>query len=190
MADLTITEPPARSQLIEQLRPRLGEVVPTFHLVAEGLLAANTRIDFVGVEPSGRVVLILVGNQGEDLELVGRALAQRVWVESRIRDWIQLAPDLGIRPGAGVRVLLLCPSFCSDTEAAVATLGAAAVDLARFRCLRNGTGLEILLEPPRPVAPPAHSPTPAPQTSVRPAFRTGLSDEDLGLTPEEQREFE
>ena len=95
LADLTITEPPARSRLIEQLRPRLSELVPALQLVAEGLLAADTRIDFVGVEPSGRVVLILVGNPGEDLELVGRALAQRAWVESRVRDWVQLAPDLG-----------------------------------------------------------------------------------------------
>jgi hypothetical protein len=189
LADLTLTGPPRRPQLIEGLRTRLGDVVPAFRLIAEGVLGADANIDFVGVEPTGRVVLILVGAEGGDLELVGRAVAQRAWVEPRIRDWIQLAPNLGLRPGAGVRAVLLCPSFGHETEAAAAALGDQAVSLVRYRCVLNGGNLEILIEPVTRGA--AHATTPArPDRSGLPAFRTGLSHEDLGLTAEEYVEFE
>jgi hypothetical protein len=189
LADLTLAEPPRRPQLVEGLRTRLSEVVPAFRLIAEGVLGANSNIDFVGVEPTGRVVLILVGEENEDLELVARAVAQRAWVEPRIRDWIQLAPNLGVRPGAGVRVVVLCPSFRHETEAAAAALGDQAVSLVRYRCLLNGGNLQILLEPiAREVA--LGSTPPRPNQSSLPAFRTGLDHEDLGLTAEEYGEFE
>jgi len=188
LADLTLAEPPRRPQLVEGLRTRLCEVVPGLRLIAEGVLGADSSIDFVGVEPTGRVVLILVGEEGNDLELIARAVAQRAWVEPRIRDWIQLAPTLGVRPGAGVRTVLLCPSFRHETEVAAAALGDQSVSLARYRCLSNGGNLEILIEPiTRAVA--AATP-PRPDRSGRPAFRTGLNHEDLGLTAEEYVEFE
>jgi hypothetical protein len=135
------------------------------------------------------VVLILVGEEGDDLELIGRAVAQRAWVEPRIRDWIQLAPNLGVRPGAGTRAVLLCPSFRHETETAAAALGDQAVSLLRYRCLQNGGNLEILIEPiARAVA--RDSTPPKPDRSALPAFRTGLSHEDLGLTAEEHVEFD
>jgi hypothetical protein len=189
LADLTLAEPPRRPQLVEGLRTRLCEVVPALQLIAEGVLGANSRIDFVGVEPTGRVVLILVGEKDDDLELIARAIAQRAWVEPRIRDWIQLAPNLGVRPGAGVRVVLLCPSFRHETEAAAAALGDQTVSLVRYRCLLNGGNLEIFIEPiDRMVA--LESTPPKPDRSGLPAFRTGLNHEDLGLTAEEYVEFE
>jgi hypothetical protein len=122
-------------------------------------LGANARIDFVAVEPPGRVVLILVGEDGEDLELIGRALAQRAWVEPRLRDWIQLGPNLGLMPNAGVRAILLCPAFRAETLAAIAS---------------------------------AHSPQtlparPGPQ--ALPAFRTGLTGDDLDLSDEERSDL-
>ncbi len=189
MADLTLTEPPRRPQLVEGLRTRLCEVIPALRLIAEGVLGADSSIDFVGVEPTGRVVLILVGEEDDDLELIARAVAQRAWVEPRIRDWIQLAPDLGVRPGAGVRAVLLCPSFRHETEAAAAALGDQAVSLVRYRPLLNGGTLQILIEPiARELA--GGSSLPRPDRSGLPAFRTGLSHEDLGLTEEEYVEFE
>ncbi len=189
MADWTLAEPPRRSQLVEGLRAQLGEVVPALRLIAEGLLGADSSIDFVGVEPTGRVVLILVGEEGDDLELIGRAVAQRAWVEPRIRDWIQLAPNLGVRPGAGARAVLLCPSFRHETEVAAAALGDRAISLVRYRCLLNGGNLEILLEPvAREVA--RGSTPPKLDRSGLPPFRTGLSHEDLGLTAEEHVEFD
>jgi hypothetical protein len=186
---LALAEPPRRPQLNEALRARLSEVVPGLRLIVEGALGADSRIDFVGVEPTGRVVLIFVGEEGDDLELIGRAVAQRAWVEPRIRDWIQLAPNLGVRPGAGTRAVLLCPSFRHETETAAAALGDQAVSLVRYRCLRNGGNLEILIEPiAREVA--RGTTPPRPDRSGLPAFRTGLSHEDLELTAEESVEFE
>ena len=187
LAELELTAAPPRAHLIERLRPRLGELVHGFHLIAEGLLGADSKIDFVGIEPSGRVVLILLGETGEDLQLVGRALAQRAWVEPRVRDWIQLAPSIAARPAAGVRVLLLCPDFCPQTEAAAASLGNDVVSLARYRCLRNGADLQLLLEGTPTHPQPASDP---PEMSALPPFRTGLTDEDLGLTDEERGAFE
>ena len=189
MADLTLAEPPRRSQLLEGLRARLSEAVPALRLIAEGVLGADSSIDFVGVEPTGRVVLIFVGEEGDDLELIGRAVAQRAWVEPRIRDWIQLAPNLGLRPGAGARAVLLCPFFRHETETAATALGDQAVSLVRYRCLLNGGNLEILIEPIAREAARGSTP-PRPDRSNLPSFRTGLSHEDLGLTAEEYVEFE
>ncbi len=183
MSEVELRVAPARAHLIEQLRPRLGELVHGLHVIAEGLLGADSKIDFVGVEPTGRVVLILLGEPGEDLQLVGQALAQRAWVEPRVRDWIQMAPSIAARPGAGVRVLLLCPSFCTQTEAAVASLGDGVISLARYRCLRDGTDMHLLLEGEARTRPLQPSP---PEMSALPPFRTGLTDEDLGLTDEER----
>jgi hypothetical protein len=155
--------------------------------LAEDVLGAEAPIDFVAIDPSGRVVLLLVGDEGDDLELVARGLAQRAWVEPRLRDWLQLAPSLGIRPEAGVRVVLLSPSFRAETLAAARALGPEAPVLAHYRCVRNSAGVEALVEllTPHPDAPAAGSTPPQPS-----GFRTGLTDRDLGLTPEEQREFE
>jgi hypothetical protein len=94
-----------------------------------------------------------------------------------------------MRPGAGVRAVLLCPSFCHETEAAAAALGDQAVSLVRYRCVLNGGNLEILIEPIARGAARASTP-PRPDRSGLPAFRTGLSHEDLGLTAEEYVEFE
>jgi hypothetical protein len=157
-------------------------------LVAEGVLGADATVDFVGVEPSGRVVLVLVGNEGDDLELVGRALAQRAWVEPRIRDWIQLAPNLGMRPGAGVRVVLLCPSFRAETAAAASSVGTEVISLARYHCFQRGAEFEILLEPLSRNT--QHATTTPPEPTTLPSFRTGLTDEDLGLTADEHAELE
>jgi len=189
MADLTPAEPPRRSQLVERLRTRLAEVVPTFRLIAEGVLGADSSIDFVGVEPTGRVVLVLIGKDGDDLELIGRAIAQRAWVEPRIRDWVQLAPNLGVRPGAGARVVLLCPSFCHAAEVAASALGDQAVSLVRYRCLHDKGNLEVLVEP---IAAGAVRGSSAPRRdgAGTPAFRTGLRDEDLGLTADEYIAFD
>ena len=186
MSDLTLAAAPARAHLIERLRPKLGECVPGFHLIAEGLLAAEERIDFIGVEPTGRIVLILVGDEGDDIALIGTALAHRAWVEPRVRDWIQLAPMLGARPGAGIRALLLCPDFSQQTLSAADALGDDVVALARYRCVRNGSDLGILLEP-SSVAQPRVQPVPGPSSpEATSSFRTGLTDEDLGLSAAER----
>jgi hypothetical protein len=190
MPDLRLISPPPRRELVEKLRHRLGHAVPGSRVVAEGLLGADARIDFVSVEPSGRVALVLVGNHGEDLALVGRGLAQRAWVASRLADWNQLAPHLELRPDAGVRVVLLCPGYALETRAAIDALGPEVMVGVIYRCVEDGSGFETLVEH---LALPESAEPSGPEAARpvgKPAFRTGLTDADLGLTPEELREFE
>ncbi|MFQ5415798.1 MAG: hypothetical protein ACE5FL_01995 [Myxococcota bacterium] len=197
MADLRLIAPPDRAKLLVELRYRLGHAVPGSQLIAEGLLGADAPIDFVAVEPDGRVVLVLVGGHGDDLELVGRGLAQRAWVTARLGDWAQLAPNLGLRRDAPVRVLLLCPDFGRESRTAVFALGRAVLAAGVYRCIQNGAGFEVVVEhldadvdesPPRE-EPPGNQRSGDERPESAP-FRTGLTDADLGLTPEERREFE
>jgi hypothetical protein len=196
MPDLRLIAPPPRDELIGQLRGRLGHAVPGLRVLAERLLGADSIIDFVALEPTGRVVLILVGDRDDDLELVARGLAQRAWVSARLGDWTQLAPNLGFEPEAEVRVVLACPAFGTEASAAVRALGSGVMTAVTYRCVQNGTGFEVLLEHPFAMDPePTGEPIgsremPASNESKAPQFRTGLSDIDLGLTPEEQSEFD
>ncbi len=183
--------------LLRELRARIGEVVPGGRVLAEELLGLASRIDLVVAEPSGRVTLLLLGAEGEDLALVGRALAQRAWVEERLPDWLQLAPGLPLRSEAGVRACLLCPSFCAETRAAARALGADALALVSLRGLREGARTALWLAPEegsRPARAAAPAPAPRPQPPVLapapPLFRTGLSDADLGLSPAELEDLE
>jgi len=189
VADLVLAPSPPRSQLLQQLRPRLSSLVPGGQLLAVELLGEGSTIDFVALEPGGRVVLVFVGQAGQDLELVGRALAQRAWVEARLRDWLQLAPHLGVRPEAGSRALLVCPGFQDETRAAAEALGRDALALAQYRCVRNGAGVEALVEFVSGAAPASPDREPSAPVPTEP-FRTGLSEADLGLTAAEKHEFE
>lgn len=187
MPELALTSLPPRADLLRQLRPRIDEIAPGLRVVAEGLLGAETRVDFVGVEACGRVVLVIVGTVEDDLALVARALAQRAWVEARLRDWLQLAPGLGVRPEAGVRVWLLAPRF--RTESLAAARAAGGISLATYRCvIDGGIGSGALVEAVaegEETAPRAAAAGHAP-----PQFRTGLNDAELGLTVAERREFD
>jgi hypothetical protein len=194
LPDLRLISPPPRADLLRQLRGRLGHAVPGGRLIAEGLMGADAPIDFVTLDPSGRAVLILVGDHGHDLELVGRGLAQRAWVAARLGDWIQLAPNLGLRPDSEVRVLLLCPSFTPETRVALRAVGRDVMAPVIYRCVENGASFEVLVEHAIADEPEGRAPEPQPDPATAPAaaapFRTGLTDADLGLTPEELREFE
>lgn len=155
-------------------------------MIAEGLLGAESNIDFVALEPNGRVALVLVGEHDEDLELVGRGLAQRAWVAARLPDWRQLAPNLGIGAEAEVRAILACPAFDIEARTAIAALGPAVVAAVTYRCVQNGSEFEVLLEH----LASASDDRPTPNADPEPRFRTRLTDADLGLTPAEQHEFE
>jgi hypothetical protein len=188
LPDLSLTTPPHRNELLRLLRLRLPEAMPGLQLLAEGILGADSRIDFVGVDSEGRATLVMVGEDDGGLALFARALAQRAWVADRLRDWLQLAPALGIRPEAGIGLILMSPGFSAETRAAVRSLGESAPQLTVYRCVRNGAGVETLLEPVADgTASPAPRPSPAPESAP---FRTGLSDADLGLSPAERSEFE
>jgi hypothetical protein len=180
---------PPRGELLDLLGGHLGAIVPGWQPLAKDILGADLAIDLLGSDPSGRTVLVQVGGAGEDLELIGRALAQRAWVTPRVRDWLQLAPGLPLRPEAGVLAVLLCPAFRPEAAAAAHSLGPASLILATYRVFRDGSRFEPLLEPVGAAAAieqPLHA-----ASHVAPApFRTGLTDEDLDLTSDEHAEFE
>ena len=211
MPDLRLITPPDREPLLRALRGRIRDVVPGWRPLAEALLAEGSRVDFVGLEPSGRVVVVLVGEAGEDLELVSRGLAQAAWVKARLADWLQLAPELPIKSHHGVRVQLLCTAFRPEARAAARAIGASRMGLASYRWVQNGSEMaplvEILLEDPEetdsdPDGPESReevAPSEAPELEAEPetapddatpAFRSKLDDDDLGLTPDELAEFE
>jgi hypothetical protein len=194
LPDLRLVTAPPRDELLDLLRARLSDVVPGLRLLARGLRgAAESPIDFVGVEPSGRAVLVLVGGADEDLELIGRALAQRVWAEARLGDWLQLAPESGIRPEAGLLVQLLCPSFRHEARLAARALGPERVALGTVRFVRGALGIEPLLEriiDDTPARRAGDGAAPLAEAPPLEDFRTGLDDAQLGLTEAELAEFE
>jgi hypothetical protein len=115
------------------------------------------------------------------------ALAHREWLRPRLGTWVQLGPQSGLRPEAGVRALVLCPAFRVEALAAAAA-APGALSLALYRCLRDGAGVHVLVEP--LAAEPAAAAGEPPRGTVAEPFRTRLDDLDLGLTAEEQAEFE
>jgi hypothetical protein len=186
--ELAPCDAPPRRELLRLLRASAAGLWPAQRVIAEDVLGAETRIDWVALEPGGRACAVLVGGPGDDLDLIARALAQRAWLGPRVRDWLQIAPRMGLRPEAGVRALLLCPEFRSEALAAASALGPDVFSLASYRCVRHASGVAVLLEAIRTGGATADAVEAEPQAPE--PFRTGLSDLDLGLTPDERREFE
>lgn len=179
-----------RQQLRDAIR-RAEPFEPKLRILAEDVLGGDTYIDFIAVDPDGRVLLVLIGEEGEDQGLLTQALAERAFVRPRLRDWLQLAPNLGVSATAPVVALLLCPEFSSETRAAAADLGPDVVGLSGLRCIQNGSEVAVLLEPLRLASMPARRQPAVEATPERPArFRSGLSSDDLGLTQQEIREFQ
>ena len=188
MPEPALCPAPPRPELLRLLRARLSELWPALRVVAEDVLAAETSIDWVAVDPDGRAVAVLVDDAGRDLDAIARAMAHRAWLEARLGSWVQLAPQSGLRPEVGVRALVLCPGFRAEAIAAAAAAPTGALSLAVYRCLRDGAGVHVLVEPLAAEA--SAAPSKPERRAVAEPFRTRLSDFDLGLTAEEQAEFE
>jgi hypothetical protein len=186
LPELRPAQPPPRSELLARLASRLHLVIPEFRPVAEDLLADVSRMDVFGVGGDGSPVLALLGDAGDDLTLVARALAQREWLAPRVDDWLKLAPDLGLRPGASVQAIVLCPEFGPEARAAVRGLEPGTVRLVAWRYLRNGSDAGLLLE--NITTGPARTRSAPPHPAA--GFRTGLAESDLGLSDEERADFE
>ena len=170
------------------LRHALGSDWQRVRVIAEDVLGAESRIDCIAVGPDGETLLILLGETGRDLELVARGLAQRAWVEAHLPDWLKLAPELGMRPELGVAVLLLCPSFGPEALAAARALGPGRIALASCHFAPDGQELRAFLTPIELGSPQASAAEPT--APARAEFRTGLTDDDLGLSSDENTSFE
>jgi len=190
LPELALCDAPPRRELLRLLRASAAELWPALRVIAEDVLGADARIDWVALEPGGGACIALVASPGEDLELVARGLAQRAWLAPRLRDWVQIAPRIGLRPEAGVRALLFCPAFRSEASAAAAALGPDTVSLATYRCVRDGVGVSVLVEPLGGQGAIRSAESAVADRPPLEPFRTGLSDLDLGLSPDERREFE
>jgi hypothetical protein len=181
-----------RKQLRDALR-RPHAFDPPLRILAEEVLGADSTIDFVAVDPGGRIVLVLIGDNEDDAALLTRGLAQRAWVKPRLRDWLQLGPSLEISASAPVVAALLSPIFSPETRAAAEAVGPEVVELWVCRCVRfapdqaGSAQASVLLEALSTRTRTATEP-PLPSGGGG-RFRSGLSEDDLGLSPEEVREF-
>ncbi|HME72337.1 MAG TPA: hypothetical protein VKM54_21090 [Myxococcota bacterium] len=191
MAELQLLGSLPQAELHERVRARMAEFGGALRVIAEDLLGADTTIDWIAVDGQGQVAVVLLGQAGRELELIATGVAQRAWVSARLKDWLQLAPNLGLRPEAKVRLLLIGTAFDGTARQAAAALGEA-LELWTYRCVRNGAGVDVLLERvsggPAPHSSGFRSHSPAPPTTS--AFRSDLSDAQLGLSPAERAEFE
>lgn len=182
--------PSTRTERRQAIRRQLETIVPGLRLVADDVLAEASTVDLVGVDSHGRAVLVLIADHGEDLASFTRALAARAWVNLRVRDWAQLAPALKLRPAAGVRALLVCSSFDPDTAAAALSLGSEGIELVRYDAGpgEHGSPGRIEFVSSRQVR--GRSAAVPRLQGEASTFRSGLDEEDLGLSPEEIREFD
>ena len=183
--------------LRRSLRRQLEQMQPPLRTFAENILADGSRIDLVARDPLGGIVVVLIADAGQDLEIFTRALAHRSWVQQRVPDWNQLAPELNL--SSTVHALVLCPEFRPETIAAARSIEPP-VQLSLYRNLQGVSG-PLLLEPLRVTVEPETRAQPPPAATrgvadsssapvARPSeFRSGLSESDLQITPEERSEF-
>ncbi len=189
MSSLSIAPPPPHTQLIDRIERGLSEMGYGTRSIARDVLAADGPIDLVLADGQGRVVLVVVRDSGDAREILADGLAHRAWVAPRIRDWVQLAPDRGLQSEVAPQLLLIAPHFDDRVRAAVRSIDSGDIDLLRFRCLANGSGVNVVLEPIWVDGRDARSPDDhSPPLST--PFRSGLSDTELGLSPAERAEFE
>lgn len=179
MSDLRLAPYPPGDELRRALRAALGRLGRPLRVLAEDVAGLEGAIDLVAADPAGRVVLVLVGDAGGDLELVAHGLAQRAWLAPRLGDWLKLAPELDIRPQEAIELLLLAPEFGARARAAARAADPEGISLARLRFVADGQA------PGRPLLERLEAPGggrrrsgPPPARSI---FRTGLADADLAV---------
>ena len=112
VTDLSSSPAAARRRALRRALERLD---PSLKIVAEDVLALESRIDLVAVDGQRRIVAILLAEVGEDGPALTRALAHREWLIQRLPDWLQIAPSLGADISAGVRALVVAPAFLPET---------------------------------------------------------------------------
>jgi hypothetical protein len=190
----------ARTELLAAVGAELHQVVPGWRWIAQELLAQDSRIDLFGVDEDAAAVIVGVGAAPRELELLGRLLAWRHWLTPRLPDWLKLAPALGVRPDRPIRAVLVCHEPGIELCTAVESLGLSWLQLVRRRGDEGGrrapgARLERLVARPEDTGLPrsgngAVQRAPVVESAPQAAFRTGLTDADLGLSPDERAEFE
>ncbi len=182
------TQPGSAAELREQVREQLGQLDRGLRVVAEDVMGVASPIDLLALDSrGGAVALVIARNRDEEAALLTRSLAHRAWLATRLRDWAKLAPELGAAEDEPVRAILLAPEFGEETRAAARALGAGIVELVRYVPLRVGGRAGLLLEPldeatalDRGCRDDRASTAPPESSDPLPAFRSNLSESDLG----------
>ena len=196
MPEILATPPHSAEELRSLVQTEVGHLDPAWRVIAKDILGLEGRIDLLALDGRGRVVVILLGLLGEDdRALLTRLVAQRSWVAPRVGDWAQLAPELELDPGAPVRGVLMAPDFAGETRTAAECLDSLPVELIRYTALRTGARQHVLLTPLEPGSFEAfprenREQIPRRPKPPQPVFRSGLSDQDLGLSQTEAALFD
>ena len=175
--------------LRQALRARLAALGGPLQILAEGLLGEEDgRIDWIAVEPTGRLWVVLVDGIAGDERLLVRGLAQRAWVRARLPDWRQLARDLPASQEIPPLLVLLAPEFSRLVRVAAREAAGDGIRLGGFRWQPGPRGsAELRVEPMAPLDASVRSPHPDPvPTRLLSAFKSGLTDRDFesrGGTP-------
>jgi hypothetical protein len=202
MAELEWDTHPKRPSLRRAVRHRVRDFERPLRIAAENFLAAESRMDLLGVGLEGELVSLRIGVDEDDAQLLTRSLSDLSWLRARSEDLAKLVPDLGIEPSAEARALLLCTDFQDETRRAIECVSFGSIELITYRCYRHRGQLGVLLdhsstarhkvfgedrldpEATEPVGgthsaadPPDRPPLCTPETAS--GFRTGLTDAEL-----------
>lgn len=134
-----------RTEILECLEGLLGASPEPLRLIVRDIQGLGGPIDAVACDATGTPVLIGIATPDGAADPLGSLLAQRAWVAPRIRDWLQLNPQLPFRPDVRPRMLLLAGHWEAATLAAAAEIG---VELGQLRALETAEGTVVGLEPP------------------------------------------
>ena len=152
MSGLRRVAPPPRARLLAGLGALLPSLPEPLYLVAEQMVGLEGEIDAVARDGRGRAVAIRVAEPGQDRAAFTDLLAQRDWLEPRLRDWLKLSPGLGLKPELGVAAMLLAGEFDPRTVAAARSVREGDLRLARLLAFDWQGTLQLVLEPESPAA--------------------------------------
>ena len=195
MSEIQLTPPRSAAELQAQIRAEVEHLDPAWRVIAQGVLGLEDRIDLIAIDGRGRLVVTLLGLAGDDDRvLLTRLIAQRAWVTARMGDWAQLAPELELDPEAPVRGVMMAPDFCTQTRESVTQLEELGLELIRYTSLRSRGRPQLVLSPmeisnARFSDTETRGPRPGRAKPSGSVFRSGLSEEDLGLASPDVREL-
>lgn len=171
------------SGLRRALRSRLAAIGGPLQVLAEGLLGEDDgRIDWLAVEPTGRLWVVLVDGVSGDERLLVRGLAQRAWVRARLPDWRQLARDLPASRDAPPLLVLLAPEFSRLVRVAAREVDGNGIRLARYWWQpgpRGSAELRVERLAPLESSPRSDALQPPVPTRLFSSFKSGLTDRDF-----------
>jgi hypothetical protein len=167
--------------LRRELRARLGLLGAPLQLLAEDVLGEDdARIDWVAVEPDGRLCVVLLAAGAADEGLLARGLAQRAWMQARVPDWQKLVPGLGARADLRPRLLLIATDFSRLVRIAAREADPDGLRLACYRWAPGQSGGSALVVEAVDALPAPRVPQEPPAAPLASVFRSGLGERDFG----------